>query len=294
MPKYILNEEIVKEIKSLLKSEKYHDIYQIGDAIKSKYNISFNSKQIGAINLGRAWYSENDAYPISKKYIQKILGYCCVKGCNKHAHATFTDGHEYCKRHYMQMYHHNQILSETIFDKNDYIEHGDYIEIILKNKDFDEVGRTLIDIDDKEKVLKYKWYCHQYENNKKYCQGTLEDGYKIRLHQFVLGLSHNDEKLKDKVIDHINGNSLDNRKSNLRIVSQKENMENTKPRNPMVGIRIYETASGKLRYGARISSNYKSIDLGTYDSLKEAQDARKAGELKYWSKKVTEWQNVQQ
>ena len=48
-----------------------------------------------------------------------------------------------------------------------------------------------------------------------------------------------------------------------------------KPQDPMKGIRLYYLKDGTPRYGARITYNYKTISLGTYSSLEEAQQARK-------------------
>jgi hypothetical protein len=47
---------------------------------------------------------------------------------------------------------------------------------------------------------------------------------KVKLHHFVLNISPN-EMPAGHVVDHINGDSLDNRKSNLEIVTQRVNME---------------------------------------------------------------------
>lgn len=97
-------------------------------------------------------------------------------------------------------------------------------------------------------------------------------GEKVRLHHFVLGIGKNE--LKGLVVDHINGDSLDNRKSNLRIVTQQENMRNLKANDPMTGIRQHQLKNGKTRFSARITHNYQTISLGTYDTLEEAQEAR--------------------
>ena len=171
------------------------------------------------------------------------------------------------------MYHRQEILDYSIYDRNEFVQYATHAEIILKNKYGEEVARTKIDLDDLSRTIQYKWYCHEYENFKQYCQGTLNSGEKIRLHHFILGIQKN--TLQGKVVDHINGDSLDNRKANLRIITQQENLLNMKPQDPMKGIRLYYLKDGTPRYGVRITYNYKTISLGTYSSLEEAQQARK-------------------
>ena len=71
-------------------------------------------------------------------------------------------------------------------------------------------------------------------------------------------------------LDHINGNSLDDRIENLRAATIQQNAQNHKKRAkdsdlPM-GVRL--TSSG--RFQARISLNKKQIHLGAYDTPQEA------------------------
>ena len=77
---------------------------------------------------------------------------CKVEGCNNKHHAK-----GYCKKHYLQMKRHGQILDRTIYDPNEIIEHEDYAEIILYDKQGKETARALIDLDDVDKVKDYKW-----------------------------------------------------------------------------------------------------------------------------------------
>jgi hypothetical protein len=83
---------------------------------------------------------------------------------------------------------------------------------------------ALIDALDAPKVLQYKW-CASIESNgtKVYAIRRETRGnkrVKIRMHRFILGL---DVGPAGPVVDHINGDSLDNRRSNLEVVSQQEN-----------------------------------------------------------------------
>lgn len=74
-------------------------------------------------------------------------------------------------------------------------------------------------------------------------------------------------------VDHINGNSLDDRASNLRHATVAQNAMNHKTRaksaaEPM-GVRL--TASG--RYQARIAMNKRQIVIGVFDSASAASAA---------------------
>jgi hypothetical protein len=98
---------------------------------------------------------------------------------------------------------------------NDILINESYSEIILRDNRQRINGICFIDTDDLDLIKQYKW------NN---CQGyarTSINGKTIRLHRLILNCP-------DKFIDHINHNTLDNRRQNLRIVTPKENNKNKK------------------------------------------------------------------
>lgn len=81
------------------------------------------------------------------------------------------------------------------------------------------------------------------------------------------------------VVDHIDGNQLNNRSGNLRICTQAENIANSKSRGGKSKYRgVYKSRNGK--WVAQLSSNGERFCIGTFDN---EVDAAKA-----WDKKATE------
>lgn len=77
---------------------------------------------------------------------------------------------------------------------------------------------TIIDKMDKEKIEPFKWCC----SSKGYAVRTGKNKESLSVHRVVMNAK------PGQIIDHINGNPLDNRKSNLRFVSSQQNSFNTK------------------------------------------------------------------
>jgi hypothetical protein len=106
------------------------------------------------------------------------------------------------------------------------------------------------------------------------------------LHRYLMGLKHG-ERL---VVDHINGNGLDNRRANLRVGTFSDNMHNYHPIavHNKTGYRgVHETpnkrANGKIDiyYSANIRVNKKTIYLGKFKTPEEAHRAYQEGVKRY-------------
>jgi hypothetical protein len=86
-------------------------------------------------------------------------------------------------------------------------------------------GYTLVSEDDYERVMQYRWHFAQkgrYVARTILPTATTPKDSQL-LHRFILGLEVGD----DLRVDHINGNGIDNRRSNLRVGSQRLNLQNT-------------------------------------------------------------------
>lgn len=191
-------------------------------------------------------------------------------------------GMNLCPRHITQYYRYGCFLDRTIYDPNDYVLYDDCAEIILRNKDCEEVGRAIIDLEDVELCKKYKWYLRESLHTS-YAMARLVGDKKIFLHRLITDYNG------PNPIDHIDHDGLNNRRSNLRVCSTSENIFNQ--RNSRKGVR--QVPSG--RYVATIMKDYKAIYLGTFDTYEEAREARIKAEKNLFGdigQQATEWRKT--
>lgn len=99
---------------------------------------------------------------------------------------------------------------------------------------------AIVDYADYEMLMGYKWYLHTSRKSK--YAATWNDGKNTRMHRIILGIS--DPKI---IVDHINGNGLDNRRHNLRLCTVQQNNWNRRSlaQKRFVGIELLP--SGKYR-----------------------------------------------
>lgn len=158
--------------------------------------------------------------------------------------------------------------------KNKYVKYT-YHTLIKTAK-----GNIKIDSDDINIVNKYVWhitklgYALTYINRKT-----------LFIHRLIMKLGNVNKKLNN-LCDHINGDPLDNRKSNLRICGSTENSYNKKVQtNNKLGvkgvIKLEYKNTGWVKYEARIRANGKIYILGYFDTIEEAKNTynKKAKEL---------------
>jgi len=103
---------------------------------------------------------------------------------------------------------------------------------------------------------------------------VLKIGSEIKLtHRVVWFLHHNEWPPEDKVMDHINGNRLDNRIENLRIATRSQNGANRKYQtNNTSGYRGVHWVKADKIWRASIKVNNKVKQLGRYKTAEEASE----------------------
>ena len=99
------------------------------------------------------------------------------------------------------------------------------------------------------------------------------------MHRLILGL----EPFDPLEGDHINGNTLDNRDSNLRIATSQQNARNRRVHsNNLTGMKGITYDPRSNRWMARIMVDGKSVWLGYHATKEEAYAVYKAAELLYF------------
>ena len=139
---------------------------------------------------------------------------------------------------------------------------------------------VIIDDEDYNEVKKYNWSASirkKEYSTKIYIETRTGGDYKL-LHRliknFPTGFS----------VDHINGNTLDNRKSNLRICSHKENCRNVSKSLKKTSS-VYKGVSfdkKSKKYHSYIKVNQKRHHLGYFETEDQASIAYNIAAVKYF------------
>lgn len=122
---------------------------------------------------------------------------------------------------------------------------------------------ALVDDEDYEGLNQWKWRVNKNHNNY-YAVRTQHHGEGIREEIIMARLLM--EAPKRMQIDHINGNGLDNRKENLRVVTHQQNAWNTKKRK---GSSIYKGVrwfAQTNQWFVQICKDCKVLYIGLFDN----------------------------
>jgi len=131
---------------------------------------------------------------------------------------------------------------------------------------------VIIDDEDYEKVSRYTWNPQEFSRTKtsfiyfvSYVRDNTNKKITFLLHRVIAGCVYKD----GKTVDHINHNTMDNRKQNLRICTAQENAQNKKVYNK-TGYKGVSWQELSKKWRASIRVNNKTLFLGSFSDIEDA------------------------
>lgn len=132
--------------------------------------------------------------------------------------------------------------------------------------------QVMVSESDYHSVSQHSWYW-----NGRYVRADIKKDdttAKVYLHTFIMCPD------KGQVVDHINGNSLDNRRENLRVCTQSQNLANSRKRKNCSSLYKGVSWNKKNRkWVAYINADKSRVPLGYFRSEQEAARAYDAKAL---------------
>lgn len=129
---------------------------------------------------------------------------------------------------------------------------------------------TKVDDEDFEKLAVHRWHASRHRGKNHYRPKGYINGKGTYLYRFLLGAK------RGQYVDHINGDPLDNRKSNLRFCTPSENNRNVGKRNTnssgFKGV-SHSDLSPARPWRAQIQTGKKFHFLGHFSTPEEAARA---------------------
>lgn len=146
--------------------------------------------------------------------------------------------------------------------------------------------KVLVDDEDFEKLSKFSWQAIDKGGGRVYARRSKRIGKRSEGKQIIYYMHREILNAKQgEYVDHINGNTLDNRKQNLRICS---NLQNSRNRIGNPNLRKYSSFKGVKKnancstWSARITVDGVSLYLGSYKTEQEAKNAYDDACFKYF------------
>lgn len=138
---------------------------------------------------------------------------------------------------------------------------------------------VMVDDEDYEFLSQFNWFAKK-DHNTHYAQRNQlandEDDLSVGMHRIIM------KAPKHLQVDHIDRNGLNNQKSNLRLVSNAQNAQNTRAHiDSKSGIRGVSWESSRRKWSVTITVDYKTIRVGRYQNIEEAIAARDAASRLY-------------
>lgn len=140
------------------------------------------------------------------------------------------------------------------------------VEVKL-NKGF----KCIVDAADADSVNRFRWHVNGNGDLKKYASHSFKVGRKqvsVLMHRFLMGAAPDDR------VDHIDGDGLNNSRSNLRFCSHMQNCYNRPPPSSnKSGLKGVSWSNKRRKWVAQIRANGTCKHLGRFDTKTEAAKA---------------------
>lgn len=132
---------------------------------------------------------------------------------------------------------------------------------------------ALVDNRDFKRVSRWRWYANRYRGTFYAVRNIVEKGKAVTvlLHRFIVSAG------PKEMVDHVNHNGLDNRRLNLRLCSNAENLLNRRKanKNNRLGVLGVRRERGSKTWVARIIIGRKEIRSSGHKTMRSAVAARK-------------------
>lgn len=132
----------------------------------------------------------------------------------------------------------------------------------------------LLDPEDAHLLARGEWYVTSGGYVRRNFSENCERKYEL-LHRLVVGAK------RGEIVDHVNGDKLDNRRGNLRICTHVENTQNRGPsKTNSSGFKGVWFDPRRKKFRANVRAQNKKHSLGSFDTADEAAQAYNAAALR--------------
>jgi len=166
--------------------------------------------------------------------------------------------------------------------KNDYIEMDDYFIIYLDRRNKSRL-ECMVSKEDFYMIItfEFKWHAMWMKNSKSYYAGATvnfvdDDGARwgksVMMHRFLFDLPTEHGGRSKLTVDHLNHDTLDNRRGNIILSNHSKNALNriSKNTNNTSGYRNVCWNKSKEKWMVQLQINGKNTKLGYFDDVDEA------------------------